>query len=290
MKLHENLNETLSFYGVECNKPYYISSGNPILEFPKKLFRMDFYNFCICLSGNMVVEINNVQYNISKNDFIISAPNTIISFLESSSDFSMKLLFFEKNFLLKNISNPFFIERLSLFGNSTFSIVKAEQKATSHFLALLEYLQKQTDRKGKFIEDIIRSIMINLLLEVASIIEMKSLDKKEPLPDENNVFFKFNQLVQQNAASHKQVRFYADVLCVTNKHLIKIIKKASGKAPHQIIDEAVLKEAFVQLNNPNKTISQIAFDIGFNSTSTFGRFFKKHTSISPMEYRKQQLL
>lgn len=32
MKAHESLKETLSFYGVQCNEPYYISSGNPVFE------------------------------------------------------------------------------------------------------------------------------------------------------------------------------------------------------------------------------------------------------------------
>ncbi|WP_260392516.1 helix-turn-helix domain-containing protein [Empedobacter falsenii] len=54
------------------------------------------------------------------------------------------------------------------------------------------------------------------------------------------------------------------------------------------MDEYLLKEAYVLLGYSEKTIVQIALDLGFNSSSSFGRFFKKYTSISPQQYRKQQ--
>lgn len=84
VKAYESLNETLSFYGVRCDGSYYISSGDPIIEFPKKTFRMDFYAFCICVSGSIELEIDNQRYSISQNGFLISAPSTIIKFVKTT--------------------------------------------------------------------------------------------------------------------------------------------------------------------------------------------------------------
>ncbi|QNL49849.1 AraC family transcriptional regulator [Olivibacter sp. SDN3] len=290
MKAYESLQETLSFYGVKYNKPYYISSGNPIFEFPKEAFRMDFYAFCICLSGKIDLEIDNRHYCIGLNNFLVSAPATIIRFVHISKDFRMKLLFFEKNFLLKNISNPFFIEKLSLFRNRAFSIVAPEAESSLRLLTLLDYLHKQAGRQGKFIEDIVRTIIINILLEIATLVNTQRAEKTDDTEETNNLFFKFTKLVQENATFRKDVQFYADKLFITNKYLITVVKKATGKTPHEIIDENLLKEACVLLGNPEKTIFQIALDTGFSSTSSFGRFFKKYAAISPQEYRKQQSL
>ncbi|NLR57706.1 AraC family transcriptional regulator [Chitinophaga polysaccharea] len=290
MKLYESLKETLSFYGVQCNEPYYISSGNPIFEFPKKAFRMDFYAFCICVSGQVEVEIDNHSYHIGPNSFLISAPSTIIRIIRFSKDFRMKLLFFDKIFLLKNIANPFFIEQLSLFRNATFSVINPGEKHSSQLFAQLNYLQQQTGRTGRFMEDIIRVIIIQLLLEVATLVDNEKATMAGNMQDANNLFFKFTKLVRENALHYKDVQFYADKLFITNKYLINIVKKTTGKTPHEIIDEALLKEVCVLLNDPEKTISQIAMDTGFSSTSSFGRFFKKYVSISPQEYRKHHLL
>ncbi len=288
VKEYESLNETLSFYGVRCDGSYYISSGDPIIEFPEKTFRMDFYAFCICVSGGIDLEIDNQLYSIAKNGFLISAPSTIIKFVKTSKDFRMKLLFFDKTFLLKNMANPFFIEKLALFNNSTFSVITPDEESAVQLFALLNYLQKQSGRKDRFIEDIIRSIIINLLLETATLVDKQRKEKTEDNYEANNLFFKFNELLAAHVSSHKDVQFYADRLFITNKYLIVVVKKATGKTPHEIINETLLKEASVLLGNPEKTISQIALEIGFSSISSFGRFFKKYVSISPQEYRRQQ--
>lgn len=289
MKNYENLKETLSFYGVNCNKLYYISSGNPIFAFPERSFRIDFYAFCICLSGSIEVEIDSQKYCITQNEFLISAPSTVLKILDTSSNFRMKLLFFEKNFLLKNISNPFFIDKLNLFTHQNFTVCKANKKEANHLFMLINYLQKQRERNVLFLEDIVRSIIFTLLLESASIIaEQYSKENKNHSREINTLFCKFTQLVQENVIAHKDVQFYADQLFITNKYLIHLVKKATKKTPHVIIDEYLLKEAYVLLGYSEKTIVQIALDLGFNSSSSFGRFFKKYTSISPQQYRKQQ--
>ncbi|MDH6253487.1 AraC-like DNA-binding protein [Chryseobacterium sp. H1D6B] len=289
LKPYEKLQETLSFYGVDCHRPYYISSGNSIFKFPQAPFRIDFYALCICTSGNIKVEIDSTEYSISENGFLVCAPSTIIKFLYTSGDFRMKLLFFDKNFLLKNISNPFFIDQLALFRNSTFSVIRSNETQSQKLFRLLSYLQDASKRTGCFSQDIIRTIIFNLLLETAEIVDTEKNEQENDLQKDNCLFFKFTELTQNQITKHKDVQYYADQLFVSSKHLISIVKKASGKTPHEIIDDYLLKEAYVQLGNPEKTISDISYDIGFSSLSAFGRFFKKYAFLSPSEYRKQQL-
>ena len=287
MKLYENLKETLVFYGVNCNEPYYISSGNSILKFPKKSFRIDFYAFCICLAGNIELEIDNNTYNLNQNGFLISAPSTIIKFKKVSKDFRMKLLFFSKDFLLKNIANPFIIDKMNLFRYGSYNILEADIQQAVPLYAFLDYLKIKTSIKGKFTEEIIRTIIFNLLLEIAEIVSLEGGDSKENKKKKKELFLKFDELVKENILLYKDVGFYAKQLCISDKYLIEVVKKATGKTPHQIIDEALLKEAYVMLGNPGYSITQIADLLQFSSVSAFGRFFKKYASISPTEYRRQ---
>lgn len=287
MKSYENLKETLAFYGVNCNEPYYISSGNSILKFPKKSFRIDFYAFCICLAGNIELEIDNNTYNINQNGFLISAPSTIIKFKKVSKDFRMKLLFFSKDFLLKNIANPFIIDKMNLFRYGSYNILEADIQQAVPLYAFLDYLKIKTSIKGKFTEEIIRTIIFNLLLEIAEIVSLEGGDSKENKKKKKELFLKFDELVKENILLYKDVGFYAKQLCISDKYLIEVVKKVTGKTPHQIIDEALLKEAYVMLGNPGYSITQIADLLQFSSVSAFGRFFKKYASISPTEYRRQ---
>jgi len=285
---HESLQDTLSFFGVNCHRPYYISSGNPIFEYPSNAFRIDFYAICICTAGDINIEVDNQEYHISKNKILVSAPTTIIRFSQVSLDFRMKLLFFDKAFLLKHLVNPFFIEQLGLFKNSTFTLVNSQDKQIDKLLKLIDYLKEVTLRTTRFTADIIRTIIFNLLLEIADELALADQITADSSQETNNLFYKFTDLVQRHSNQYREVQYYADQLFISNKYLINIVKKASGKTPHEIIDESLLKEAYVLLGNPEKTISQISYEIGFNSISAFGRFFKKHSTLSPSEYRKRQ--
>lgn len=288
MITYENLHDTLSFYRIDCHQSYYISSGNPIFDFPDTPFRMDYYALCICTTGKINIEIDNHQYHINSNDFLIAAPSTIVRFIETSDDFKMKLLFFDKNFLLKNISDPFIIEKMNIFCTGSYSIVETCDKNAGQLIILLEYLEKKSKQKGKFSEEIIRTIIFNLLLEVAEIINKENHIHSEQEDEKKDLYFRFNKLVQENIRQYRTVQFYADQLCVSSKYLIEIVKKANGKTPHHVIDEILLKEAHVMLGDAALTISEVAFLLQFNSASAFGRFFKKHTSISPSEYRNKE--
>ncbi|PWN63808.1 helix-turn-helix domain-containing protein [Chryseobacterium viscerum] len=285
MVTYENLHDTLSFYSIDCRQSYYISSGKPIFEFPKAPFRMDYYAFCICTAGEINIEIDRLKYKVDAHSFLIAAPSTIVKFVKTSENFMMKLLFFDKNFLIKNISNPFIIEKMNLFSKGSYNIVKTSAKNSSLLQNLLDYLDKKSKKQGKFTEEIIRTIIFNLLLETAEIMEQENAANPGKEEGKKDLYLRFNKLIRENINRERTVQFYADQLHVSNKYLIEIIKKASGKTPHEVIDEALLKEAYVMLGNPDITISEIAFELQFNSASAFGRFFKKHTTFSPSEYR-----
>ncbi|MGH1518288.1 helix-turn-helix domain-containing protein [Chryseobacterium sp. JK1] len=246
---------------------------------------MDYYALCICTAGEITIEIDRQKYKVDTDSFLIAAPSTIVKFLKTSEDFMMKLLFFDKNFLIKNISNPFIIEKMNLFSKGSYSIVKTAPKNSSLLQNLLDYLKKKSRKQGKFTEEIIRTIIFNLLLETAEIVEKENGTHPEKEEGKKDLYLKFSKLIRENIRGQRAVQFYADQLCISNKYLIDIIKKACGKTPHEVIDETLLKEAYMMLGNPDITISEIAFELQFNSASAFGRFFKKHTSLSPSEYR-----
>ena len=63
-------------------------------------------------------------------------------------------------------------------------------------------------------------------------------------------------------------------------------KELTGKSANKWIDDALIVEAKMLLKAPQATVQQVADILHFSDQSTFGKFFKKHMGISPMEYRK----
>ena len=64
------------------------------------------------------------------------------------------------------------------------------------------------------------------------------------------------------------------------------IKSLTGMTPNQLIQEARLQKALNNMSQNNKTISEIAYESGFNSPTYFTRVFKKRFGISPTNFVK----
>jgi AraC family transcriptional regulator, transcriptional activator of pobA len=96
----------------------------------------------------------------------------------------------------------------------------------------------------------------------------------------------FKKLLNYNITKHRSVSFYAAELNVTPNHLNKSVRTTLGKSASALIDEMLILEAKVLMQKNDMSVGEIAYEIGFEDVSYFGRFFKKHTGFTPTEYRK----
>lgn len=95
----------------------------------------------------------------------------------------------------------------------------------------------------------------------------------------------FITLVQRHCKEHHSVKFYADCLCVSKGHLGKSVRCILGVSAKYFIEIALVSEAYVLLSDPALSITQAAEQLHFDSSSSFSAFFKKHTKLTPTQYR-----
>lgn len=98
-------------------------------------------------------------------------------------------------------------------------------------------------------------------------------------------FRHFVRELKANFRAERSVGFYADRICVTPKYLSSVVRQVSGRGPMQWINECVIVEAKNLLRFSDMTIQEISRELNFPTQSYFGRFFKKHTGMSPKEYK-----
>jgi AraC-like DNA-binding protein len=93
------------------------------------------------------------------------------------------------------------------------------------------------------------------------------------------------QLIKLKMASQ-----YADQLSIHVNHLNRALKEVLGTSTSSIISNRILQEAKILLLHTNWNISEIANCLGFEETSHFSSFFKKHTQHSPVQFRKNTIV
>ena len=68
--------------------------------------------------------------------------------------------------------------------------------------------------------------------------------------------------------------------------LLRQEKQVSQRTPNEWIDHYVIVEMKVQLKNTMKSVKEIAQPMNFPNQSFMGKYFKQHTGLSPLKYRK----
>ena len=110
------------------------------------------------------------------------------------------------------------------------------------------------------------------------------LSKFETLLDD---YFQNGQIQTEGLPS---VRYFAERVFLSPNYFGDLIKKITGKTPHDYIQNKIIDTAKELLLGSQKTVSQIADELGFQYSQHFNRVFKKNVGLSPNEYRKMQAI
>ena len=108
-----------------------------------------------------------------------------------------------------------------------------------------------------------------------------------------NVLVKFEKLIDEYldaglAATNglPSVKYFADKICLSPNYFGDLVKKETGKSAKEYIQLKMLNVAKEDLLNPDKTITQVAYTLGFQYPQHFVRFFKKYEGITPTQYKQ----
>lgn len=97
---------------------------------------------------------------------------------------------------------------------------------------------------------------------------------------------RFKLLIDQHYLDFGPLRDYADRLNVTERQLNEAVKRTLGRTAGRLVHDQLVLEAKRLLSNTNMGIAEIAFHLNFEDHAYFGRFFKKHTQMTPGEFKR----
>ena len=92
-----------------------------------------------------------------------------------------------------------------------------------------------------------------------------------------------SDLVEKNGVP--SVQYFADKICLSPNYFGDLVKKETGKSAKEYIQLKMLDVAKEYLLHPEKSITQVAYKLGFQYPQHFVRFFKRYEGITPSQYR-----
>ena len=151
-------------------------------------------------------------------------------------------------------------------------------------------IESLSDRNHRFAEEINYAYFYIMLTDMANMLWSKygegTPTHHTDMKRSESILKGFAELVSKHIMTEPSLDFYAGQLCVSKQYLSLIIKEKTRVTAGRIIAVMRTEAASRLLRDPELTIQQISARMSFADQSSFGKFFKKHTGVSPMRYRQ----
>ncbi|MEP2025774.1 MAG: helix-turn-helix transcriptional regulator [Reichenbachiella sp.] len=253
-------------------------------------------NDCYTISLKKIVkgELNygRTQYDFTNGALFFIAPRQVLQW-DSSVVFDQKgfSINFHEDFI-KGTELAHQVKKYGFFSYSANEALHLSPKEEKQIEAIVESIEVEyQNNQDEFSKDIIISQLSTLFKYANRFYERQFINRKalsndllEQFNEQLEAYFDSGYLLDHGIPSIEQI---AEQLSVSQRYLSDTLKKETGKTSTEHLQLYLIDEAKNILLNPNKTIAEVAYELGFEYPPYFSRLFKRKEGISPTEYREK---
>lgn len=241
------------------------------------------FSLIVIVSGTIDFIVGSSRVNLSQGDLYIIPEGA-----EVNVDFSpvrICLLSCTMGFAVTSRIARFGTGYMEALTSQKPFVLPLTQAEARHIISLFGLLKKKISSNSTIFQDEMVLLWVNMILYEYIELRYKYDKNFKAIHYGEKLVLNFTVLVQQNCKVHHGVKFYADCLCVSKGHLGKSVRGILGFSAKYFIEMALISEAYPLLGDYALSITEIADQLHFDSPSSFSAFFKKHTKLTPTQYR-----
>jgi AraC family transcriptional activator of pobA len=248
--------------------------------------RLNYYSLIWIRKGNGSIKVDFSEYDFSENQLLAFAPYQ--PFMMSTKEtLEAVVIHFHPDFFCIHKHHQEVACHGVLFNNIYEPpYVTIDEAAKNTFEMVLEQIKIEMQNPALAQYELLISYLKIILITASRL--KKEQFTESTFSSENDTPF-----ILQNLKNYIELHFktkhsasdYADLLHITPKSLAKITKNHFNKTLTNLISERIVIEAKRELYLTNKSIKEIAFELGYDDEHYFSRFFKNNAEVSPQLYR-----
>lgn len=237
--------------------------------------------FLLVTAGQATLEIDGRPYTLQAGTLLSLLPYHLLRTLCTTADFGCLTLAFTFDFMadFPYMLRPLLAEKLdytpliSLTAEECHLLESAYQSIAHHYPCTEHPSYRQ----------ILRSLLFVFTAEVSAIYSGRPVQPSAT--HAAAITGSFFRLLHEHFRTNRDARFYADRLCISVKHLSRIVARETGHAPSFWMADFTVREAMTLLKSTTLTITQLSEELNFANSSFFARYFKRQAGVSPQQYR-----
>lgn len=254
--------------------------------------RPKYHLVIIVIEGYLNIVINGEKYSFGKKAYINLPTWADIYEIEYGGGFHAMTTATDKSVvedIFRN-RNPFPIDFQFRIDHGLGGYIEDDEDVNILCRDISNMIDSLSNKKHLFAEEINYAYFYILLTDMADMIWRK-FERTEPahhteMKRADSILKEFAELLAKHIKTETSVGFYAEKLCISKQYLSLIVKEKMRVTIGTTISAMRMEVASRLLRDPDLTIQQVAEQMSFSDQSSFGKFFKKHTGVSPLKYRQ----
>ena len=255
--------------------------------------RLNFYMVFLVTSGEGIQALGASEYYIRKNMLCFVGPNVINSWKAETDDHQGYFISFSDDFFNDGLINKLCLSELPFFQVDGNAVVYLSDEQMKDYIALFKMMQDEYRSGNRFTNEILRGYLHALINKSRSQITGEEFGHHHKNSSGLRLVKAFTALYMKDVntvrigkeINLKKITHYATELGVSSSHLNDTIKSITGQSAGQLMRSQLVKQATMCLKHSSKSISEIAYLMGFEDPSYFSRFYKKQTGKMPSDFR-----
>lgn len=264
----------------------------PALESGKQSLMFDFYMISVKRDMNHKYRYGQQDYDFDEGVMFCMAPHQILSVIreEHGKNPSGWMMMIHPDFLW-NTPMATAIRKYEFFDYSVNEALFLSEDEEIKIQQITENIKQEYQTNiDKFSQNIIISQLETLLNYSERFYQRQFITRHkahhqflEKLEILLNNYFERDDFKAKGLPS---VQFLSDELNMSPQYMRSLLKTLTGQTTQQLIHEKLIEKAKEKLSTTDLSISEIAYELGFEHPQSFSKLFKAKTDISPLEFRK----
>lgn len=267
----------------------YADIQTPAQELPSALV-MNFYK--ISYKANLTGKIKYGQnyYDFNEGGLSFTLPNQLISSVEDEQDYSGYTLLIHPDFI-RNYPLAVKIKTFGFFAYSVAEALHLSDKEKQLIFSVFDHIREELNGT---VDDFSQEVMIahlDVLLTYSNRFYKRQFITRKAVS--NDLLIQMEERLEEYFQSGKTwerglptVEYLANQLHLSPRYLSDMLRSVSGQNAQQHIHSKLIEKAKEYLTSSQLSVSEIAYELGFEHSQSFSKLFKKKTNLTPIEFKQ----
>jgi len=252
-------------------------------------FLLDFYKISFKKISKGRIGYGQGYYDYDEGGLVFTAPHQVIS-IEKDAEFYGATLLIHPDFI-----RPYplgkTIKNFGFFSYDTNEALYLSEKERTTILEVLDHITREMNNP---IDDFSQDVMISyieVLLNYSNRFYKRQFITRKAV--NNDVLARMEHLLEDYFNAEQglnkglpTVEYLAEQLHLSPRYLSDMLRSLTGQSAQQHIHEKLIEKAKEKLSTTALSVSEIAFELGFEHPQSFSKLFRSKTQYSPLEFRQ----